>query len=35
VVEILCRGISITPRARIGAGLYIGHFGEVFVGEGA
>jgi len=33
VVEITT-GISITPRAQIGAGLYIGHFGEVFVGEG-
>jgi serine O-acetyltransferase len=25
-------GISISPRARIGSGLYINHFGSIFVG---
>ena len=27
-------GISIAPTAKIDPGLYIGHFGEIFVGEG-
>ena len=33
IVEIMT-GISIAPRATIGPGLYIGHFGCIFIGEG-
>src|SRR5258708_14270584 len=33
LVEIFT-GISIAPTAKIDPGLYIGHFGEIFVGEG-
>ena len=33
VIE-MTTGISIDPRARIGAGLYIGHFGCIIVGGG-
>lgn len=34
LTEILT-GISLEPKARIGRGLYIGHFGGIIVGSGA
>ena len=34
IVEIIA-GISISSNARIGKGLYIGHFGGIFINEGA
>jgi serine O-acetyltransferase len=33
VIEVIT-GISISPQATIGPGLYIGHFGGIFVGHG-